>query len=148
MAKIAYIGAGSHKFAQNIITGILSYPELRGSTIALMDIDKEHLDLNTAFARKLVEQNGFKTQIESTTNRRKVLEGTDYVIVTIAAGGWDLAKYDQKVTLKYGLEWDDTMGPCGVFFGLRQIQDTFDICHDMEELCPDAWLIAIQTRWL
>ena len=44
--------------------------------------------------------------------------------------------------MKYGLEWDDTMGPCGVFFGLRQIQDIFDICHDMEKLCPDAWLIS------
>ena len=48
-----------------------------------MDIDKEPLALITAFAKKLVKQHGFNTQIESTTNRREALEGADYVIVTI-----------------------------------------------------------------
>ncbi len=61
MAKIVLIGAGSHIFSRKLITDILSYPEFRDSTIALMDIDKEPLDLITAFARKLVEQYGFKT---------------------------------------------------------------------------------------
>ena len=97
MAKIVYIGAGSHKFAQNIITGILSYPELRDSILALMDVDKEQLDLNTAFTRKLVEQNGFNTRIELTANRREVLEGTDYVISTIVAGGWGLRSMIKKL---------------------------------------------------
>ena len=55
MAKIALIGAGSHVFSQNLITDILSYPELRDSTIALMDIAQEPLDLITAFAKKIVQ---------------------------------------------------------------------------------------------
>jgi len=36
-----------------------------------MDIAQEPLDLMTAFARKLVEQNGFNTKIESTTDAVK-----------------------------------------------------------------------------
>ena len=87
MAKIVLIGAGSHVFSRHLITDILSYPELRDSTITLMDIAKEPLDLITAFAKKLVEQHGFNTQIESTTDRREALEGADYVIVTIQVGG-------------------------------------------------------------
>lgn len=56
MAKIVLVGAGSNKFAKDLITDILFYPELRDITFALVDIDKERLDLTTAFARKMVEQ--------------------------------------------------------------------------------------------
>ena len=87
MAQIVIIGAGSHSFSRRLIPDILYYPELRDSTITLMDIDEEQLDLITAFTRKLVEQHGFKTRIKSTLNRREALEGADYVIVTIKVGG-------------------------------------------------------------
>jgi len=37
MAKIVLIGAGSHTFSKHLITDVISYPELRDSTICLMD---------------------------------------------------------------------------------------------------------------
>ena len=37
MARIVLIGAGSHIFSRNLITDVLFYPELRDSTITLMD---------------------------------------------------------------------------------------------------------------
>jgi len=143
MVKIVIIGAGSHVFSRRLITDILSYPELRDSTIALMDIDKERLDLITAFAKKLVEQYGFKTKIESTTDRRIALDGADYVIISIRVGGLEAYKLDLKIPAKYGVMQGigDTIGPGGVFYGLRHIPVILDICYDMEDLCPDAWLI-------
>ena len=143
MAKIVIIGAGSHVFSRHLISDILSYPELRDSTITLMDIDKEPLDLIAAFARKLVEQHGFETKIEPTTNRREALAGADYVVVTIRVGGMQLLWADIQIPAKYGIEQGvgDTIGPGGVFYGSRHIPVILDICHDMEELCPDAWLI-------
>jgi len=143
MAKIVLIGAGSHVFSRRLISDILSYPELRDSTIALMDIDKEPLDLIAAFARKLVEQHRFKTRVESTTDRREALEGADYVVVTIMVGGMQLLQAEIQIPAKYGIEQatGETLGPVGVFFGLRHIPILLDICHDMEELCPDAWLL-------
>jgi len=38
-----------------------------------MDIDKEALGSITTFARTLVEQHGFKTKLETTTDRREAL---------------------------------------------------------------------------
>ena len=70
MTKIAMMGAGSFVFTRDIITDILSYPELTGSTITLMDIAEERLQLMAAFAGRLVEQRGFKTKIEFTTDRK------------------------------------------------------------------------------
>jgi len=143
MAKIVLVGAGSHVFSRHLITDILSYPELRNSTITLMDIAKEPLDLITAFARKLVKQNKFSTRIESTMDRREALDGADYVIITIQAGGRQPMQADREVTLKYGVDQGnmDTIGPGGVFYGSRHVPVILDICHDMEELCPDAWLM-------
>ena len=139
MAKIVLIGAGSHIFSRNLITDVVSYPELRGSTITFMDIAKEPLDLITAYARKLVKQHGFNTKIESTTNRREALAGADYVIVTIQVGGGRQVSRD--IAEKWGLA-DGWTGPSsGIVNGIRQMPVILDICHDMEELCPEAWLL-------
>ena len=142
MAKIVLIGAGSHVFSSRLITDILSYPELRDSTISLMDIAKEPLELTTAFVKRIIEQNKFNTKIESTTNRREALDGADYVFIIINVG-YDLKEADRKITLKYGLDQGDTatMGPCGVFNGVRHVPPILAVAHDMEELCPDAWLM-------
>jgi len=55
MAKNLIIGAGSHTFSRNLITDIVSYPELRDATISLMDIEQGPLELIAAFAKKLVK---------------------------------------------------------------------------------------------
>ena len=142
MPKTVIIGAGSHVFSRHLITDVLSYPELRDSTITLVDIAAEPLALITAFADKLVKQQGFPTRIESTTNRRKALEGADYVFVTIRVGGAQILLPDSPTEF-YGVELSrgDTVGAGGVFLGLRHVPVILDICRDMEELCPDAWLI-------
>jgi alpha-galactosidase len=143
MAKIVLIGAGSHVFSRHLITDILTYPELRNSTISLMDISQEAVDLIEGFAKKLVKENEFKTKIEATTDRRKALDGADYVFVTIQVGGSKATKPDREIPDKYGVNQavGDTTGPGGVFYGTRHIPAILDICKDMEELCPDAWLM-------
>jgi alpha-galactosidase len=142
MPKIVIIGAGSHVFSRHLITDVLSYPELRDSTITLVDIAAEPLGLITAFGDKLVKQQGFPARIESTTDRRKALEGADYVFVTIRVGGPQILLPDSPTEF-YGIELSrgDTVGAGGVFLGLRHVPVILDICRDMEELCPDAWLI-------
>ena len=141
--KIVIIGAGSHVFAKNLITDILSYPELRECTISLMDIDKEALDLTTAFAEKLISQHKLETKLESTTDRRTALEGADYVIVSIRVGGLEATRLDIEIPAKYGVRQGigDTIGPGGVFYALKHIPVLLDICHDIKDICPDALLL-------
>jgi len=108
-----------------------------------MDIAQEPLDMVTAFARKIVKQYGFNTKIESTINRREALADANYVIVTISVGGPKWTHYNRKIALKYGVNEGvgDTLGPGGVFYAARHVPPILDICHDMEELCPSAWLL-------
>jgi len=143
LVKIVIIGAGSHVFSTNLITDFLSYPEFQDSTLSLVDIDKEALELTTAFTRKLIRQHGLKTNLEATTDRKAALEGADYVVVSIRVGGLKANEFDLQIPAKYGVKQGvgDTIGPGGVFYGLRHIPVLLDICHDMEDLCPEAWLI-------
>jgi alpha-galactosidase len=142
VAKIVLIGAGSHVFSRHLITEILTYPELRENTITLMDLAQEPLDFITSFANKIVSQHGFSTKIESTTDRQKALEGADYVFITIRVGDRNNSPDDRRIITGYGVEGSpDTVGAGGVFYGLRNGQVILDICHDMEKLCPDAWLM-------
>jgi len=143
MPKIAIVGAGSMGFSKRLLGDILSFPELSESTISLMDIDERRLDLITQLAEKMVRQERWGAKIESTTNRRKALDGADYVIITIAVGGLEAYLPDIQIPDKYGVNQNvgDTLGPGGVFRGLRLIPILLDICRDMEKLCPKALLI-------
>jgi alpha-galactosidase len=141
--KTAFIGAGSVVFSRNLILDILSWPELRHSTLSLMDIDAERLGVIEALARRVVSNNGLPTRIEATTDRRSALDGADYVIVMIQVGGLAPFEHDIAIPLKYGIDQSvgDTLGPGGVFRGLRTVPVLLDIAHDMEELCPDAIML-------
>jgi alpha-galactosidase len=142
MPKIVLIGVGSYVFGRDIISDLLLYPALRGSTLMLMDINKEKLDLATAYAKELVKQQKADLKIESTLDRREAVNGADYVIISIRSGDWPPFIKDRQITMKRGVEiQSDAMGVGGVFSALRHIPDVLDICRDMEELCPDAWLL-------
>lgn len=146
MPKTVIIGAGSG-FGARLSIDILAYPELREGTLALVDINPDHLQPVTAFVRKVVEQHGAPVQVESTLDRRTVLEGADFVIVSIAVGGpaYNGVPYYHEITIpaRYGVSQQvgDTVGPGGIFRALRTAPEMVAICRDMEELCPNALLL-------
>ncbi len=141
MPKIAFIGAGSTVFAKNLLGDILSFPELANSHIALMDIDPERLRTSEIVAHKVAEFFGAKPTIEATLDRRRALDGADYAISMFQIGGYKPSTViDFEIPKKYGLRQTiaDTLGIGGIMRALRTIPVFLDICHDMEELCPDV----------
>ena len=48
---------------------------------------------------------------------------------------------DESIPLKHGVLGQETNGPGGLFKALRTIPVILDICREMEEVCPNAWLI-------
>jgi alpha-galactosidase len=143
MAKITIIGAGSIVFAKNLIGDVLSIPELSDSVISLMDIDEKRLNITASLANKIVEKLRCKAKIISTTDRREAIKDSDYVITTIQVGGLKAYELDLQIPMKYGVNQNvgDTLGPGGVFRALRTIPVIVDICHEMEQLCPNALLM-------
>jgi len=141
MPKITFIGAGSTVFAKNLMGDILSFPGLADSTISLHDIDGERLRTSEMVAHKVAEVLNVHPTIEATTDRRAALYGADYVISMFQVAGYEPGTViDFEIPKKYGLRQTigDTLGVGGIMRGLRTIPVLLDMCHDMEELCPDV----------
>lgn len=144
MAKITFIGAGSTVFTRNLLRDTFIFPELHDVTISLMDIDPERLRTSEIVARRVAEAAGAHPTIEATTDRRRALDGADYVINSIQVGGYRPSTViDFEIPKKYGLRQTiaDTLGIGGIMRALRTIPVMLDIAWDMEELCPDALFI-------
>jgi len=143
MPKIVLIGAGSMVFAKRLIGDILTFPSLSNGTIALVDIDEEKLEVMAGVARRMAEQAKTGTCIEASTDRRQVLSGADYVIISIRVGGTDAVVKNHEIPLKYGVDHSvaDTMGPGGVFYFLLNGPAILEMLRDVERLCPQALVI-------
>lgn len=143
MAKIAFIGAGSVTFARRILTDILTWPEQSESSLILMDIDGETLQITLQFVERLIAEQGLGATVSATLNRREAIAGADYVITAIDVGGQALRMKDWQIPAQYGVYQTvaDTIGPGGVFRGLRTAPVLASIAQDMDELCPEALLI-------
>ena len=113
MTRIAFIGAGSLVFARRLIVDILSFPELREATFALMDIDAKRLDYTRRVADRIVREGGSSAQVQVTTDRREALRGADYVITMFQVGALEVIRHDIEIPLKYGVDQciGDTLGP-------------------------------------
>ena len=143
MAKIAMIGAGSLVFCKTLVSDILATEALQESEICLMNRTKPKLDRMAAFAERMVRENGLPATITSTLDRREALDGAQYVIIMIQVGGVDAFGVDYEIPMKYGVDQciGDSLGPGGIFRGLRTIPVLIDIARDMEELCPEALML-------
>lgn len=143
MAKIAMIGAGSMIFCKTLVHDILATEALQNSEICLMSRTRPKLDGMEAFVKRMISDNGMPAKVWSTLDRREALKDAKYVVVMIQVGGVDAFKHDYEIPMKYGVDQciGDSLGPGGIFRGLRTIPVLAEIVRDMEELCPKAILL-------
>ena len=140
--KIVVIGAASSSFS-GLLADLVHAEALGGAELALVDIDLEGLEIMTALGRRMSREWGRKTIVSGTPDRAEALKGADFVITTIAVGGVTTWRQDEEIPAKHGYYGHsvDTVGPGGLFRGLRLIPPMLDICRDVERQCPGAWVI-------
>jgi alpha-galactosidase len=143
MPKIAMIGAGSMIFCKTLAMDILATDALKGSEIRLMSRTRPKLQRMEEFLKGVVRENRLPAKVWSTLDRREAVKDADYVICMIQVGGVEAFRMDYEIPLKYGVDQciGDSLGPGGIFRGLRTIPVLADLIKDMEELCPDALLL-------
>jgi len=142
--KIAFIGAGSTIFMKNIVGDALQMPSLADAHVALMDIDATRLAESKLVADKLVAATGAPATIEATTDRRRALDGADFVVTAFQIGGYEPSTViDFEIPKAHGLRQTiaDTLGVGGIMRGLRTVPHLWAVAADMMELCPNALLL-------
>lgn len=141
--KIVTIGGGS-SYTPELIEGFIKrYDELPVNEIWLVDIEagKEKLEIVGDLAKRMVKEANVPINIHLTLDRKEALKDADFVTTQFRVGQLEARAKDERIPLKYGVIGQETNGPGGLFKGLRTIPVILDIVKDMEEQCPNAWLI-------
>lgn len=147
MVKICVIGAGSMAWSANLIRDICLVKGLRDSTISLMDVDKKRLDVIHDLARRYADEVKADQRFEKTMDRREALNGADFVFNTVLAGGHKNYEIQRRVAEKNGYyrgvdSVDHNMvSDYYTVGGYNQLKLFMDIARDMEDICPESWLL-------
>ncbi len=142
--KIAMIGAGSVVFCKTLMSDIMATPELADSEFALMNRTEPKLRRMETFAKRMLQENGLPGTVWATLDRQEAIKDADFVVVMIQVGGLDAFGFDYEIPLKFGVDQciGDSLGPGGLFRGLRSIPVLADIAKDMENLAkPGAIML-------
>ena len=148
MVKITFMGAGSTIFARNVLGDCMCTPVLRDAEIALYDINPDRLNdselILSAINKNVNEGRAHIKTYLGVENRKAALSGACFVVNAIQVGGYDPCTItDFEIPKKYGLRQTiaDSLGIGGIMRGLRTIPVMEDFARDIEEVCPDAWLL-------
>lgn len=141
--KIVIVGAASASFGPAWLLDAIHCEGLAGSTLVLVDIDAERLEVMARLAHRLNDVSGAGLKIEHTTERTEALSSAEFVITCFAIERNELWKRDWEIPLRHGIKQvlGENGGPGGLSHSLRNIPIILDVCHDMERLCPNALLL-------
>jgi len=142
MVKVTMLGAGS-AFTPYLMRDIMLTDGLKAGVINLVDIDPKRLDISRRWVAALAGRIGGDWRVNSSTDRRALMRGSDYIINCIEVSGLKTVKIDYEVPKKFGVDQciGDTVGPGGIFKALRTIPAWIEILRDVERLCPTAMVL-------
>lgn len=142
--SITLIGAGSSEFAENTFSSLIRSERLRGSKLALVDINPDSLEINRRLAERLNREWNAQMTISAHADYREALVGAQFVVNAIEVGAREnLWKRDFEIPLKYGVRqpYAENGGPGGFAHAARNIGPILQIARDMEQACPEAWFV-------
>ena len=144
-AQVTIIGGGSYQWGPELMADLFGTPALSGMHLVLQDINPGPLPKMEALAHKLIAVLDARATVAVTTDQKAALDGADFVIVCISTGGFRSMAVDLDVPAAHGITQTvgDSVGPGGINRSLRNVPVLVGIGHDMEQICPDAWLFNI-----
>ena len=141
--KIATIGGGS-SYTPELMEGFIKrYEELPIKEIWLVDVEagREKQEIVGAMAQRMWDASPYEVKVYTTLDREEALRDADFVTTQLRVGQLKARELDERIPLSHGYLGQETNGAGGLFKGLRTIPVIFDIVKDVQEICPNAWVI-------
>jgi alpha-galactosidase len=141
--RIVIVGAGGWVFPMELTRDVLSFPALGSSTLVLYDIDPAGAERTAGAAQDLIDLGGLDARVEIPATLDDALRGADFVITVFQVGGVDAYAFDIEIPFEYGIDQTvgDTLGPGGVFRGLRSVEALREVADAILRICPDVLLL-------
>jgi alpha-galactosidase len=145
VVRIVIVGGGSFQWVPTLTTDLALTESVRGAEIVLLDIDPGRLERTAPVVEHVSDLTSAGFRVRTTSDQRDGLRGADFVLVNITTGGFQSMALDLDIPWRYGIRQPggDSLGPGGINRALRNIPVVVGIARDMEELCPDAWLLNL-----
>ncbi len=89
----------------------------------------------------MVKEANVPMTITLSYDRKEALKGADFVTTQMRVGRLPARVLDERIPITHGMIGQETNGAGGMFKAFRTIPVILDIVKDIEEICPDAWLI-------
>jgi alpha-galactosidase len=143
MTTVCFVGAGSAVFTRQLLRDLLSYPDLGPLEFVMHDVDPRRLDLAAGLAHIAIDRHDRPATVRASADRHAALTGADFVINMVNIGGHAATVTDFEVPARFGLRQTiaDTLGVGGIFRGLRTFPFVDQLATDMQDACPQAWLL-------
>ncbi len=109
----------------------------------LYDIDRQAAERTRGFVQQMIDDAKSNATVAVAPDLPSALRGADVVITVFQVGGVEAYAHDVLIPREYGIDQTvgDTLGPGGVFRGLRTVEAMREVAEAMLEHCPDAWLL-------
>lgn len=145
IVKIVIVGGGSFQWVPTLTTDLALTASARGAEVVLQDIDAGRVARTAPVVEHVSDLAGANFRVRTSTDQRAAFQDADFVIVNITTGGFESMALDLEIPWRYGIRQPggDTLGPGGISRALRNIPVLVGIARDMEDLCPDAWLLNL-----
>ncbi|MBN1557430.1 MAG: alpha-glucosidase/alpha-galactosidase [Lentisphaerae bacterium] len=142
--NVTFMGAGSG-FCPRVFRDIMMIPTAERGEARLCDVEPGRLKMMERVITDVIARTGRtgRWTVRASTDRREVLPGSDYIVNSIEVAGLDCVAADNDIPKAFGVDQciGDTIGPGGVFKGLRTVPVFLDILRDVRALCPGALVL-------
>ena len=140
--KLAVVGAGS-TYTPELVEGLARRADrLPIDELALLDIDRERLEVVGGLARRMLAKVGWSGRLTPTGDRDRAMDGAGFVIVQLRVGGSRARLLDETIPLKHGCIGQETTGPGGFMKALRTVPVVLELAEETaRRAAPGAWIV-------
>ena len=140
--KISMLGAGSG-FVLSIARELTEYEIFADCEFTIMDIAKDRVRAAESAVREVFAKHNCGIALKTTTSMAEALDGADYVITSCEKSRYSNWAKDIRIPAKHGAHQvtGENGGPGGMIHAVRNIGMFQDILTEMEQRCPNAWLM-------
>ena len=138
---IGIIGSGS-AYTPGIVNSLLEQrKQIPIKKIVFIDNNEERLHITGDFMEIMIKETAPEIEVLMTTDRKEGFEGMDFLLAQIRTGMLPQRVKDEKIAMKHGVIGQETCGPGGFAFAMREIPAMIEIAKDVVKYAPNAWII-------
>lgn len=139
--RVGVIGGGSVFTPELIEHFTRNYDRMAIREVCLMDIDPDRLHILAELSRRIIKRAGLPIIVTETTAYIDAINGSDYILLQLRAGGQDARITDEDLGLKYKLPFTETISVCGFATFLRSYPIYKELIGLIRKYAPSAWVL-------